>query len=206
MKAKQSGFTLLEMMFTIALLAVIVGVGVPNLRDFVRNSRMTAAANDIVTDFNLARSEAVKRRVPVTLCKSQNFTACDANDAAGPFNRWIVFVDDPNPAVANIATDGNGVVDAGEAILRQRTLPENITVRKRANQLRAVFLPSGFPQAEAARVERFLLCDPRGNVVGAGGDSTARAIEIFATGRPNVYRAIATVTAFESDATIGACP
>ena len=206
MKAKQSGFTLLEMMFTIALLAVIVGIGVPNLRDFVRNSRMTAAANDIVTDFNLARSEAVKRRVPVTLCKSQNFTACDANDAAGPFNRWIVFVDDPNPAVANIATDGNGVVDAGEAILRQRTLPENITVRKRANQLRAIFLPSGFPQAEAARVERFLLCDPRGNVVGAGGDSTARAIEIFATGRPNVYRAIATVTAFESDATIGACP
>jgi type IV fimbrial biogenesis protein FimT len=206
MKAKQSGFTLLEMMFTLTLLAVIVGIGVPNLRDFVRNSRMTSAANDIVTDFNLARSEAVKRRVPVTLCKSQNFTACDANDAAGPFNRWIVFVDDPNPAVANIATDGNGVVDAGEAILRQRTLPENITVRKRANQLRAIFLPSGFPQAEAARVERFLLCDPRGNVVGAGGDSTARAIEIFATGRPNVYRAIATVTAFESDATIGACP
>lgn len=206
MKAKQSGFTLLEMMFTIALLAVIVGIGVPNLRDFVRNSRMTSSANDIVTDFNLARSEAVKRRVAVTLCKSQDLATCDTNDAAGPFNSWIVFVDDPNPAVANIATDGNGAVDAGEVVLRQRTLPEAVTVRKRANQLRVTFQPNGFPEAEAARLERLLLCDVRGNVVGAGGDSTARAIEIFATGRPNVYRAIATVTAFESDATIGACP
>ncbi len=97
MKAKQIGFTLLEMMFTIALLAVIVGIGVPNLRDFVRNSRMTSAANDIVTDFNLARSEAVKRRVAVTLCKSQNLADCDADDD-DPFNRWIVFVDDADPA------------------------------------------------------------------------------------------------------------
>jgi type IV fimbrial biogenesis protein FimT len=208
MKAKQSGFTLLEMMFTIALLAVIVGFGVPNLRDFVRNSRMTSAANDIVTDFNLARSEAVKRRVPVTLCKSQTLAQCDEDDADGPFNSWIVFVDDPDPAVADPLgnTDGDGEVDAGEVILRQRTLPDTITVLKRANQLRVTFQPNGFPEVEAARVERFLLCDPRGNVVGAGGDSTARAIEIFATGRPNVYRAVATVTAFESDATIGACP
>jgi len=206
MKAKQSGFTLLEMMFTLTLLAVIVGIGVPNLRDFVRNSRMTSSANDIVTDFNLARSEAVKRRVPVTLCKSQDLANCDEDDADGPFNRWIVFVDDPDPAVANIATDGNGVVDAGEVVLRQRELPEAVTVLKRADQLRVTFLPSGFPEAEAARIERLLLCDVRGNVAGAGGDSTARAIEIFATGRPNVYRAMATVTAFESDATIGACP
>lgn len=206
MKAKQSGFTLLEMMFTIALLAVIVGVGVPNLRDFVRNSRMTAAANDIVTDFNLARSEAVKRRVPVTLCKSQTLVQCDDDDADGPFNSWIVFVDDPDPADADDDTDGDGEVDAGEVILRQRTLPEAVTVLKRADQLRVTFLPSGFPEVEPARIERLLLCDVRGNVVGAGGDSTARAIEIFATGRPNVYRAIDTVTEFESDITIGACP
>ena len=50
MKAKQCGFTLLELMFTIAVLAVIVSIGVPNLRDFIRNSRMSSAANDIITD------------------------------------------------------------------------------------------------------------------------------------------------------------
>lgn len=202
MKAKQSGFTLLEMMFTIALLAVIVGVGVPNLRDFVRNSRMTAAANDIVTDFNLARSEAVKRRVPVTLCKSQDLATCDADDD-DPFNRWIVFVDDADPAVVE-AEDGNGEVDTDEVILRQRELAETLNVLTAADQIRTTFLPSGFPRPGAENVTRFLLCDERGNDVGVGGDSAARAIEILPTGRPTVFRAIATVTAFE--AALGACP
>jgi type IV fimbrial biogenesis protein FimT len=202
MKAKQSGFTLLEMMFTIALLAVIVGIGVPNLRDFVRNSRMTSAANDIVTDFNLARSEAVKRRVAVTLCKSQNLADCDADDD-DPFNRWIVFVDDADPAVVE-AEDGNGEVDTDEVILRQREVAETLNVLTPADQIRATFLPSGFPRPGAENVTRFLLCDERGNVVGVGGDSAARAIEILPTGRPTVFRAIATVTAFES--ALGACP
>ena len=202
MKAKQSGFTLLEMMFTIALLAVIVGVGVPNLRDFVRNSRMTSAANDIVTDFNLARSEAVKRRVPVTLCKSQDLATCDTDDD-DPFSRWIVFVDDADPAVVE-AEDGNGEVDTDEVVLRQRELAETLDVLTAADQIRATFLPSGFPQPGTENVTRFLLCDERGNVVGVGGDSAARAIQILPTGRPTVYRAIATVTAFET--ALGACP
>jgi type IV fimbrial biogenesis protein FimT len=111
MKYHSSGFTLLEFLVTIAVLAVIVSIGVPNFRDFVRNSRMSAAANDIITDFNLARSEAVKRRVPVTLCKSQDGAACDADDT-DPFGRWIVFVDDADPAVAS-ADAGDGEVDVG---------------------------------------------------------------------------------------------
>lgn len=202
MKAKQSGFTLLEMMFTIALLAVIVGIGVPNLRDFVRNSRMTSAANDIVTDFNLARSEAVKRRVAVTLCKSQDLATCDDDDS-DPFDRWIVFVDDANPAVV-AANDGNGEVDAGEVVLRQRTLAETINVLTADDQIRATFLPSGFPRAGTANVTRFLLCDERGNAVGVGGDSAARAIQILPTGRPTAFRTIATVTTFET--ALGDCP
>lgn len=203
MKAKQSGFTLLEMMFTVALLATIVGIGVPNLRLFVQNSRMVSAANDILTDFNLARSEAVKRRVPVTLCKSQDLATCDANDAAGPFRSWIVFVDDADPGVV-AANDGNGAVDTGEAILRQRALSSTLTVRKPANQLRAVFQPSGFPRIETANVNRFLLCDARRNTVSVGGNSAARAIQILPTGRPTVFRTVATVTTFE--AALGVCP
>ncbi len=79
MNAKQAGFTLLELMLTVALLAVVMGFGLPNMQEFVRNSRMSSSANDIISDFNFARSEAVKRRVPITLCKSQDGAACDAN-------------------------------------------------------------------------------------------------------------------------------
>jgi type IV fimbrial biogenesis protein FimT len=198
MDAKQSGFTLIELLFAVAVLAVMVGIGLPNMQEFVRNSRMSSSANDIISDFNFARSEAVKRRVPITLCKSQDGAACDADDT-DPFNRWIIFVDDEDPAVV-AATDGNGEIDGAEVILRDRELPESITVVTDADEIRAIFLPTGFPVIETENVNRFVLCDVRGNVISAGGDSAARAIEVLPTGRPSVFRTEATVTAF------GGCP
>jgi len=199
MKANNAGFTLLELMVAITVLALLLGIGVPGFRDFVRNSRMTAATNDIVTDFSIARSEAVKRRVPVTLCKSQNLTACDTA-AAGAFRTWIMFVDDADPAVA-AGTDGDGVVDAGEVILRQRTIADTITVTTNGNARRVTFLPTGYPNANAlGNVTDFRLCDDRGNETSVGGNSAARAVRILPTGRPVAVRDKATIT------TLGGCP
>lgn len=199
MKANNAGFTLLEVLVAVTVLALLLGIGVPGFRDFVRNSRMTAAANDIVTDFSIARSEAVKRRVPVTLCKSQNLTACDV-DAAGAFRSWIMFVDDADPAVA-AGTDGDGVVDVGEVILRQRTIADTITVTTNANARRVTFLPSGYPIGTAAgNVTQFVLCDDRGNETSVGGNSAARGVQILATGRPVAVRDLASIT------TLGDCP
>jgi len=199
MKANNAGFTLLEVMVAVTVLAILLGVGVPGFRDFVRNSRMTAATNDIVTDFSIARSEAVKRRVPVTLCKSQNLTACDA-DATGAFRTWIMFVDDADPAVA-AGTDGNGVVDVGEVLLRQRTIADTITVTTNANARRVTFLPSGYPNAAAGgNVTDFVLCDERGNETSVGGNSAARAVQVLPTGRPVSVRDKATITL------LGGCP
>jgi len=45
MRATQTGFTLTELLFTVAVVALLLGVGIPNLRDFLRNSRMTSSAN-----------------------------------------------------------------------------------------------------------------------------------------------------------------
>ena len=184
---------MLELMLTIAILAVILGIGVPNFRDFVRNSRMASAANDIISDFNLARSEAVKRRVPVTLCKSQDGTSCDP-DSTAAFTRWIVFVDDADPAIVN-GNDGDGDVDTDEVVLRTRQISDDLDVVTKANERRLVFLPSGFPSTTVGnRVTMFLLCDDRGNAVSAGGDSAARFVFLEATGRPSVTRNLATIT------------
>jgi prepilin-type N-terminal cleavage/methylation domain-containing protein len=203
MHAKQSGFTLIELLFAVAVLAVMVGIGLPNMQEFVRNGRMSSSANDIISDFNFARSEAVKRRVAITLCKSQDGAACDEDDDE-PFTRWIIFVDDEDPAIVE-ATDGNGEVDGAEVILRDRELPQSITVRTDALEIRAIFLPTGFPRIEDERVTRFVLCDVRGNVTSAGGDSAARAIEVLPTGRPSVFRSKATITSFLTDIG-GGCP
>lgn len=187
MKAKSTGFTLIELMFALTVAGVIIALAIPNLTALVRGSRMSGAANDFITDFNLARSEAVKRRVPVTLCKSQNGTSCDT-DATAAFRTWMIFIDDADPAVA-AGTDGNGIVDTGELILRQRTIADTITVRSNTGARRATFLATGFPDAAAAgNVTSLILCDARGNATSVGGDSAARAINVAPTGRPQVTR------------------
>ncbi len=61
-----SGFTLLELMVVVVIAGILLAIGVPAMGNFIRNSRMTAAANDLMGTLHYARSEAIKRRAPVT--------------------------------------------------------------------------------------------------------------------------------------------
>ncbi|MCU0976327.1 MAG: GspH/FimT family pseudopilin [Steroidobacteraceae bacterium] len=89
---RQLGVTLLELMVAITVLALLLGIGVPSFTNVIRNNRLATQANELVTAFNVARSEASKRGLPVSVCVSSNGTACDT---ASPnwANGWIVFTD-----------------------------------------------------------------------------------------------------------------
>jgi type IV fimbrial biogenesis protein FimT len=94
----QSGFTLIELMVTIGVAAILSAIALPAMRSFLLNDRDAAQANSLVGSFNYARGEAVKRASPngVTVCPSANGTACDA----GPWTEgWIVtYIDPVTPA------------------------------------------------------------------------------------------------------------
>ncbi|TNF61933.1 MAG: prepilin-type N-terminal cleavage/methylation domain-containing protein, partial [Burkholderiales bacterium] len=72
----QSGFTLIELMVTITVLAVLLGVGVPSFQATIQGNRITTAANDLVAALQYARSEAVRRGVNVTVCSSNDQSTC----------------------------------------------------------------------------------------------------------------------------------
>ncbi|MFU8819991.1 MAG: GspH/FimT family pseudopilin [Gammaproteobacteria bacterium] len=80
------GFTLLELMVAIAVLAILATVGVPSFRDLIQNNRVTTQTNELVTALNFARAEAVKRgrtvRVTVTQA-APGWTATVFLDPAG---------------------------------------------------------------------------------------------------------------------------
>ncbi|MDG4559694.1 MAG: Tfp pilus assembly protein FimT/FimU [Candidatus Competibacter sp.] len=103
---KETGFTLMELMVTVAVAAILLFVGVPTFQETINNNRLTSNANALVAALNLARSEAIKRNTRVTLCKSADGASCTAG---GDYAQgWIVFAD-PN---------ANGAIDAGEPIIQ----------------------------------------------------------------------------------------
>jgi type IV fimbrial biogenesis protein FimT len=84
----QRGFTILELMFTVAVAAVLVTVGVPSFNTFLQNTRATTYANDLVLALNLARSEATRRGAPVRVCASADAEECSDSDDWS--TGWIV--------------------------------------------------------------------------------------------------------------------
>jgi len=178
MKAQQTGFTLIELMFTIMVLAVLLGIGVPNFREFVRNSRMTAAANDLLGDLSLARSEAVKRRAQVTVCGTTGGSSPSCSTSGTAFSAWMVFVD----------TNGDNSYQSSEVLLRQHDLVGNSITGTASGALHVAFRQNGFVAPGSAT--QVLFCDPRKNAKTVGNLPAARAVEIGVAGRASVTRPV----------------
>lgn len=92
---KQHGITLVELLITIAVLAIVLALAVPGYGSLVNSVRLAGLTNELVSSLNLARSEAIKRGVRVTVCKSANPMAADPDCQTGGSwqDGWILFVD-----------------------------------------------------------------------------------------------------------------
>jgi type IV fimbrial biogenesis protein FimT len=87
-QAKTSGgFTLVEMMIAITIMAILMAIAVPSFKDASLSSELRSIANDLVAHAALARSEAIKRNALVTLCVSADGATCGAG---GWEQGWIV--------------------------------------------------------------------------------------------------------------------
>ena len=106
---RQRGFTLIELIITVAIVVILLTVGVPSFQEMMRSNRAATHANEFLTALNFARSEAVKRGRNVSLCPSTDQATCTGgtNWAAG----WIVFFvnDDGDDEVLRVweALSGN---------------------------------------------------------------------------------------------------
>jgi type IV fimbrial biogenesis protein FimT len=73
------GFTLIELMITMTIVAIVATIAAPSFTAIIRNNQITTEANRLITGLKLARSEAIKRSAPVTACLSSVTTSCDGN-------------------------------------------------------------------------------------------------------------------------------
>jgi type IV fimbrial biogenesis protein FimT len=77
---RSSGVTLIELLFAIAILAIIVAFAAPSYREAQLTSRLNAIASSLHASVLIARSEAIKANAPTTLCASTDGNTCDTSD------------------------------------------------------------------------------------------------------------------------------
>jgi type IV fimbrial biogenesis protein FimT len=101
--AGASGFTLVEMLMTMAIAAIVMALAVPSFRYVTNSNRIAGEINGLLGDLQLARAEAIKEGRNVTVCVSANGTSCTISTSWQ--SGWIVFSDPANtgvPAVGSV--------------------------------------------------------------------------------------------------------
>jgi type IV fimbrial biogenesis protein FimT len=162
-----AGITLIEVITTMAIVAIIVGMAAPSFANLVYDTGRTTAVNGFFHSLYLARSEAIKRARVVSICKSKDGDTCDQRLAA-PWNEgWIVFV--------NTDRDEPPQRDRDERVLsvHQGWDSGEISSNRRAYSFR--------PHEQGVVNGTIVFCDPRGS-------AHARAIIINHIGRPRISK------------------
>ena len=148
-------------MLAISVLAVLVSVAMPSLRDLLQRQRITAAANELVASVNLARQNAVFQREITLMCPSIDGAGCSGNNR---WDRgWIVFRD----------PDRNRAADRPEDILRVAGSVDGL-IMDSAGRTLIRYRPSGFATGTNLTIK---LCDPENS-------ANARAVVVSNPGRP----------------------
>ncbi len=176
MQGSNSGFTLIELIITLAVAAVVLTLAAPALRDTLIRNRVATEINSLAATLNQGRSEAIKRGRSVTLCNSSNGTSCCSSSGASCAknwqNGWILFEDSNADGTFDSSDETAIKVSSGFTSSDTLTYAAN-TATSTATSSYVRFKSNGFSKEAGS----FKLCES-GSAV-----KYARALYISTTGR-----------------------
>lgn len=164
---RSTGFSIIELMVAIALIAVVSAIATPSLRSLLVRSDIRSAANDLSIAMHLAKSEAIKQNRQVTVCPSSNGTGCTST--ASYEVGWIV------------KTGTTAWVTGDRLIADYMPLPK-VTMTSNKNAAAITFLANGMPATNFLGM-RITIMENAANP----NDTLTRYICIARTGRARTF-------------------
>lgn len=141
----EAGFTLIELMVTVAMVGILLAIGVPAFQSVINTNRLSASANELIASLQQARMESIRRNTQTVMCRSTDGTSCASG--VGSWNQWITFVDldgDRTPDTTSSAAT-NEVLRVSHA-----KAPVDITPSAAILSNRIIFRADGFAHASDA--------------------------------------------------------
>ena len=169
------GFTLVELLVGITLVAVLLALGLPSMSAFIQNNKISSAAGNYLAGLQLARAEAIRNNVPVEFVLT-NATGVAAAPALGGRN-WVVRAVPPADRARlidqKLGVEGEGV--AGQAI------QVNVLVAPAGFDGRITF--NGFGQPTTANPYSIAITNPTLGACAPGGPARCRRINVNSGGQ-----------------------
>lgn len=173
---QETGFTLVELMITLVVVAILLGTVAPGMARLMERNRIQTAADDLFTGLMLTRSEALKRNQNVVICKSANGTGCATGGGTDWHDGWLVYAD----------ADGDSAADPNEILRVTSALRNGDTLYTSGSDFDDQV--SYGVDGTASGIGTFVVCNEAGDL------NYSREVAVSVTGRPKLNKSTTNCT------------